>query len=249
MSDILETRDISKKFGKVSVIENATFGVHEGEKHALIGPNGAGKSTLFNLMTGKYKPTSGQILFRDRRVDGLRPYTIARLGIARSFQITNIFPGMTVFENMRNAVASKNRVGLKISRRLDRMDRITTETERILERIRLKELGSETADTLAYGQQRALELGMTIALDPQLIMLDEPTAGMTPEETGEIIGLIRSVTESITLLIIEHDLDVVFNLADRISVLHYGKIITTGSPEEIKANETVREAYLGDRTV
>lgn len=246
MTSILRLSNIAKEFGRFSVIENVNLEVDRRERHALIGPNGAGKSTLFNLITGQYVPTNGHIYFKDRRIDHLPPYKVNRLGIARSFQIINIFKAMTVYENVRNAIVAKHHLSLQFTHRLDNLFKVREETEHILSRISLTPFRNEPAGTLGYGQQRALEIGLTIAQDPDLVLLDEPGAGLTPEETKEIITLIREVTDQKTLLIIEHDMDVVFNLADRISVLNWGKILVTGTPEQIKKNEMVKEAYLGN---
>jgi branched-chain amino acid transport system ATP-binding protein len=245
MTHILELAHVSKRFGGFTVIDDVNLGVLEGEKHALIGPNGAGKSTLFNLITGQYFPTAGTIQFKGRRIDGLAPYKVIRAGIARSFQIINIFKDMTVYQNVRNAVVAKHRKSLAVSRKLAKVMEIREETEYLLSRIKLTPFTDEIAGTLGYGQQRALEIGLTIALDPELVLLDEPGAGLTPEETRSVVALIREVTEGKTLLIVEHDMDVVFNLADRISVLNHGSIVVTETPEEIKKNEMVKEAYLG----
>jgi branched-chain amino acid transport system ATP-binding protein len=246
MNHVLRLSGISKHFGGFQVIDDVNLEVVKGERHALIGPNGAGKSTLFNLITGLYSPTKGTIHFKDKRIDGYPPYKVIRLGIARSFQIINIFKDMTVYENVRNAIVAKHRHSLKFTRILVSLDKVKEETEYILNRINLTTFLEELAGTLGYGQQRALEIGLTIALDPELVLLDEPSAGLTPEETKEIVKLIREVTAEKTLVIIEHDMDVVFNLADRISVLSRGRIVATETPEEIRRNEMVKEAYLGD---
>jgi branched-chain amino acid transport system ATP-binding protein len=245
MIPVLRLKGVAKKFGRFVVIDDVNLEVFEGERHALIGPNGAGKSTLFNLITGRYSPTKGVIDFKEKRIDGHPPYKINRLGIARSFQIINIFKEMTVYENVRNAIVAARRCSLQFTRRLANMDGVRRETEYILDRINLTSFRNEPASTLGYGQQRALEIGLTIAQDPELVLLDEPGAGLTPEETKEIIKLIREVTAQKTLLIVEHDMDVVFNLADRISVLNRGRIVATETPEEIKRNKVVKEAYLG----
>jgi branched-chain amino acid transport system ATP-binding protein len=246
MTRILQLIGISKHFGRFQAIHDVNLEILKGERHALIGPNGAGKSTLFNLITGLYSPTKGAIYFKDKKVDGLAPYKINRLGIARSFQIINIFKGMTVYENVRNAVVARNRASLRFACKLSSLNKVKEGTDYILSCINLTPFRDEQAGTLGYGQQRALELGLTIALDPELVLLDEPGAGLTPEETRNIVKLIREVTAEKTLIIVEHDMDVVFDLADRISVLNRGKIVATGSPEEIKGNEMVKEAYLGD---
>jgi branched-chain amino acid transport system ATP-binding protein len=246
MNPLLRLKGVTKHFGKFCVIEDVNLEVLPGERHALIGPNGAGKSTLFNLITGRYFPTGGSIHFRDKRIDHLPPYKVNRLGIARSFQIINIFKEMTVYENMRNAVTAKHHLSLGFTRTLAGLSRIKEETESMLGRINLTPFRDEPAGTLGYSQQRALEIGLTIAQDPELVLLDEPGAGLSPEETREIVKLIREVTEKKTLLIVEHDMDVVFNLADRISVLNWGRIVLTDRPEQIKTNEMVREVYLGN---
>ena len=246
MTPVLRLNSVSKHFGKFRVLNNVNLEVLEGERHALIGPNGAGKSTLFNLITGFYFPTGGIIQFKDKRIDHLAPYKVSRLGIARSFQIINIFKGMTVYENVRNAILARRHYSLSFTRTLGSLGKVREETEYILDRINLSPFRDEPAGTLGYGQQRALEIGLTIAQDPQLVLLDEPGAGLTPEETKEIVKLIREVTAGKTLLIVEHDMDVVFNLADRISVLNWGMIVVTETPDRIKMNEMVKEAYLGN---
>lgn len=245
MTPVLRLNGVSKHFGGIHVIDDVNLEIVKGERHALIGPNGAGKSTLFNLVTGFYSPTNGTIHFKDRRIDGLAPYKIIRLGVARSFQIINIFKDMQVYENVRNAIVAKHQHSLTFTRMLTNLNHVKKETEYILTRINLKPFQNELAGTLGYGQQRALELGLTIALGPELVLLDEPGAGLTPEETRDIVRLIREVTADKTLIIVEHDMDVVFDLADRISVLNRGKILATGTPEEIKRNESVKEVYLG----
>jgi branched-chain amino acid transport system ATP-binding protein len=246
MQAILEINDAFKSFGPVGVMSGVDLEVRPGERHALIGPNGAGKSTLFNLITGKYALDRGRVFFKGRRIDRLSVPAITRLGIARSFQITNIFADLSVMANVRFSVAAHRKSALRVFAFLSRLGAVTRESETLLRDIGLWEARDETAGTLAYGQQRALELGLTLALQPELMLLDEPTAGMTPEETRAVVNLIRRITQDRTLLIIEHDLDVVFGLADRISVLHNGRIIATDTPEGIKQNQAVKDAYLGN---
>jgi branched-chain amino acid transport system ATP-binding protein len=245
MTTVLRLNDVSKHFGGIHVVDDVNLEIVKGERHALIGPNGAGKSTLFNLITGFYTPTKGTIHFEDKRIDGLAPYKIIRLGIARSFQIINIFKDMRVYENVRNAIVAKHHSSLMFTKKLANLNKVREETEYILGRINLKSFRDELAGTLGYGQQRALEIGLTIALDPNLVLLDEPGAGLTPDETREIVKLIKEVTKGKTLVIVEHDMDVVFDLADRISVLNRGRVLATGNPEEIKRNVSVKEVYLG----
>jgi len=245
MLPILKLTNVTKDFG-FRVVDDVSLDIIEGERHALIGPNGAGKSTLFNLITGRYGVSKGTIRFKEKRIDGLPPYKVIRLGIARSFQIINLFKDRTVFQNMRTAVVAKHRLGLVCSRLLGRMVTLTAETEYLLDRLSLLPFKDEIAGTLGYGQQRALEIGLTIALDPEPVLLDEPGAGLTPSETKEVVKLIREITARKTLVVIEHDMDVVFNLADRISVLNRGRLIACDAPNEIKKNSAVKEAYLGN---
>jgi len=245
MQNLLELVDVSKEFRGVRIISNVNLQVRKGEKHALIGPNGAGKTTLFNLITGKYSPSGGKILFNLERIDRHPIYKRCQNGMVRSFQVTNIFGDMSVYENIRNAVVSKHRYNMKMFRILNHLSEIENEVKYWLARIDLHSMRAQKAGVLSYGQQRALEIGLAMALDPKLLLLDEPTAGMSPEETRLAVDLIKTLTEGKTLLIVEHDMEVVFNLADRISVLHYGEIIATGSPSDIKRNDHVRDIYLG----
>jgi len=242
---LLEVIDLYKDFTGLQVLSGINLTVEKGERHALIGPNGAGKSTLFNLISGKYKPSKGRIRFKGEDITGVPPFQINRQGLARSFQITNIFPNMTVFENLRNAILSKKRMRFNMVSLLKNLPEIRDETNALLETLGLSEFSMIPAGELSYGQQRALEIGLTLATDPELLLLDEPTAGMTTEETRGAVRLIKRITEGKTLVIIEHDMDVVFSISDRVTVLHYGKILATGSPQEIRENHEVKKAYLG----
>ena len=244
--NILELQGIYKDFEGLQVLFDVNLGVQEGERHAIIGPNGAGKSTLFNLITGKYHPSRGRIFLKGEAITGANPFKLNRMGMARSFQITNIFRTMTVFENVRNAILSKNKIRYNMFSRLPRMDEINRQTEKVLHEIGLLQRKDDIAGELSYGQQRALEIGLTIATNPELILLDEPTAGMSSEETREAVKLIQRVTEGKTLIIVEHDMEVVFSIADRISVLYYGKILASGLPGEIRNDQRVKDAYLGE---
>jgi branched-chain amino acid transport system ATP-binding protein len=243
---ILELKDVYKDFDGLEVLFGINLGIQRGERHAIIGPNGAGKSTIFNLITGKYLPTKGNILFRGEDITGTSPFKLNRQGMARSFQITNIFRTMTVFQNVRNAVLSKNKIRYNLFSRLEKMEEINRQTEKVLEEIGLLERRYVMGGLLSYGQQRALEIGLTIATDPELILLDEPTAGMSTDETREAVKLIERVTEGKTLVIVEHDMEVVFSLANRISVIYYGEMLASGPPEEIRQNQKVKDAYLGE---
>jgi branched-chain amino acid transport system ATP-binding protein len=243
---MLEVKDLYKRFGSVKVTNGISLTVPAGQRHAVIGPNGAGKTTLFHLLTGNYKPDKGKIVFEDQPITGLAPHKINRLGLARSFQITNVFPGLSVHENIRAVVLSKHRVRFNFFRSVAKMTRINQETLSILGQIGLKDKKNHLAGELSYGQQRALEIGLTLASDPKLILLDEPTAGMSIDETREAIELIDRVTQSKALVIIEHDMEVVFSLADIITVIYYGEVLASGPPDEIRNHPKVKEAYLGE---
>ncbi len=246
MEKILEVRSIEKDFSGLRVLTGVDFSVAATEKHAIIGPNGAGKTTLFNIISGKYKPSAGSILFKGKEVAGLPPYVLNHLRMCRSFQITNLFQNLTVFENIRAGVRSHAGLRYHLFKTLDRRSEINAGTERIIEQVGLQEVRHRPAHELSYGQQRALEIGVALSSEPELILLDEPTAGMTREETEDMVRLMRSVVENRTLMIIEHDMDVVFSLADTVSVLHNGTILATGKPEAIRNDPRVKDAYLGE---
>lgn len=244
--NILETKGIYHDFGGLQVLFDINLQVREGERHAIIGPNGAGKTTLFNLITGTYRPRRGQIFFKGQEITGTPPHELVRLGIGRSFQLTSTFDRLTTFQNIRLAVLSKRGQRFNFFRRVDSLAEITRETEEILHRINLDGERNMPAGVLSYGKHRSLEISLALATDPDLIMLDEPTAGMSRDETHHAVELIRRLTEGKTLIIIEHDMDVVFSLADRITVLNYGQVLATGTPAEIRENQAVKEAYLGE---
>jgi branched-chain amino acid transport system ATP-binding protein len=244
--EILQVKDVYKDFSGLKVLMGVTFTVKANEKHAIIGPNGAGKTTLFNIISGKYRPSSGSILFRENEVGGLSPYVLNHLGMCRSFQITNIFQNLTVFENVCAGVRSHAGLRYHLFRTLDRQLKIIARAEQIIEQVGLAEVKQRPAYELSYGQQRALEIGIALSSEPELVLLDEPTAGMTREETEEMVKLMMSVVENRTLMIIEHDMEVVFSLADTISVLHNGTILASGKPEAIRKDPRVKDAYLGE---
>jgi branched-chain amino acid transport system ATP-binding protein len=246
MSSAIELRGVQKNFGVTPVIRDLNLAVAQGERHALIGPNGAGKSTTFNLISGYMKPTSGSILMRGEVISDLPPYQINRRGLSRSFQVTNVFANMTVWENLRCAVLWATGHRYAFWKNIDRLPEVRTRTAQILEDINLTSRRDVPAGLLTYAEQRALEIGITVAGGANVILLDEPTAGMSNAETERAVTLIRRLTEGRTLLIVEHDMSVVFGLADRISVLVYGQIIATGTPQEIRGNPKVKEAYLGE---
>ncbi|MEW6185209.1 MAG: ABC transporter ATP-binding protein [Thermodesulfobacteriota bacterium] len=244
--NILETKGLYHNFKGLEVLFDVNLQVREGERLALIGPNGAGKTTLFNVITGNYHASHGQVFFKGKEVTKLTPHQLTRIGMGRSFQITSTFARLTAFQNIRQAVLSKNKIRFQMLKKLDKMQKITKETDEILKRINLDEQRNIPAGMLSYGKHRALEISMALATNPDLIMLDEPTAGMSRDETHTAVELIRKLTEGKTVVIIEHDMDVVFSLADRITVLHYGQILASGPPAEIRENQAVKDAYLGE---
>jgi len=219
--------------------------VPTGERHAIIGPNGAGKSTLFNLISGRLAPSAGTIRLKGEEIAGLHPHQVNRRGLSRSFQVTNIFPSLTVWENVRCAVLWSQGYGYSFWHAVDRLGDVRARTEDILGQINLLDRCRLPAGVLTYAEQRALEIGITIAGGAELILLDEPTAGMSRGESEHAVALIRKVSEGKTLVMIEHDMGVVFDLADRISVLVYGQIIASDAPSRIKADAAVQSAYLG----
>jgi branched-chain amino acid transport system ATP-binding protein len=241
----LELKDLRKSFGHTEIIRGVNLAVRAGERVAVIGPNGAGKSTLFNLISGRFEPTSGEVLLDGRRIDGKKPYEINRMGLSRSFQITNIFPKLSVFENLRCGLLWSMGYKYSFFKFLADLDDANERTEELMEMIRLDKKRDVLATNLTYAEQRALEIGITIASGAKVILLDEPTAGMSKSETTRFIKLIREVTEGKTLLTVEHDMGVVFGLADRIAVVVYGEVIAFDTPEAVRANARVQEAYLG----
>jgi len=247
--NILETKGLYHDFKGLEVLFDVNLQVREGERHAVIGPNGAGKTTLFNVVTGTYRPSRGQVFFKGKEVTGSRPHELTRLGVGRSFQITSTFNRLTAFQNIRLAILSKRGIRFHLFRKVDKMQDITEETDQVLKRINLDRERNMPAGVLSYGKHRSLEISMALATDPDLVMLDEPTAGMSRDETHYAVELIRRLTEGKTAVIIEHDMDVVFSLADRITVLHYGQILAVGPPVEIKQNQAVKDAYLGELEV
>ena len=241
----LELRDLRKSFGKTEIIRGANLAVKAGERVAIIGPNGAGKSTLFNLISGRFEPTSGDIMLSGHRINGKKPFEINRLGLSRSFQITNIFPKLSVFENLRCSVLWSLGYRYTLFRFLADLRDANERAEELMKMIRLDKKRETLAMNLTYAEQRALEIGITIAGGANVILLDEPTAGMSKSETSRFIDLIREVTVGKTLLTVEHDMGVVFGLADKIAVVVYGEVIAFDVPDAVRANPRVQEAYLG----
>ncbi len=241
----LELCNVRKSFGKTEIIRGTSLAVQAGERVAVIGPNGAGKSTLFNLISGRFGCTSGDVLLNGEKIDGLKPYQINRRGLARSFQVSNLFTRLSVFENLRCAVLWSLNYKYAFWRFLADAADANQRADQVLEMIKLDRRRDVLAMNLTYAEQRALEIGITIAGGASVILLDEPTAGMSRSETSSFVNLIREVTVGKTLLTVEHDMGVVFGLADKIAVLVYGEVIAFDTPEKVRADERVKEAYLG----
>jgi branched-chain amino acid transport system ATP-binding protein len=241
----LSLRAVNKSFGLMKIIRDVDLDIVKGQRHAIIGPNGAGKTTLFNLISGRFRLSSGEILLNGARVDGLPPHRINRMGLSRSFQITSIFHRLSVFENLRCALLWSTGYRYSFWTPLWMQRDLNERTDRMLEELTLTSRRDTLAGLLSYADQRALEIGMTIAGGASVILLDEPTAGMSNTETDNAVELIRRVSAGKTLVMVEHDMKVVFGLADVISVLVYGQVIASGPPQAVRANAAVQEAYLG----
>ncbi len=241
----LSLRDVRKNFGATEIIRGVTLDIQAGERHCIIGPNGAGKTTLFNLISGRFPITSGEIALNGARIDALPPHQINRMGLSRSFQITSIFQRLSVFENLRCALLWSSGYRYSFWSPLGRQQQLNEQTNFLLEDLNLASRRDIPAGLLSYAEQRALEIGMTIAGGASVVLLDEPTAGMSNTETDYAMALIRRVTQGKTLLMVEHDMKVVFDLADTITVLVYGQVIASGPPETVRASKAVQEAYLG----
>jgi branched-chain amino acid transport system ATP-binding protein len=241
----LSLRNVTKAFGQMSIIRGVNLEIAKGERHAIIGPNGAGKTTLFNLISGRFRLSAGEIRLNDSRVDQLPPHKINRMGLSRSFQITSIFHRMSVFENLRCALLWSMGYRYSFWTPLWLQRELTERTTALLEDLNLAPRRNTVAGLLSYADQRALEIGMTIAGGASVILLDEPTAGMSNSETDNAVALIRRISRGKTLVMVEHDMKVVFDLADVITVLVYGQVIASGPPQAVRANPAVQEAYLG----
>lgn len=241
----LQLKDLRKSFGKSEIIRGINMAVPAGERVGIIGPNGAGKSTLFNLISGRFEPSSGEILLNGQRIDGKRPFEINRMGLSRSFQITNIFPKLSVFENLRCGVLWSLGYKYTFFKFLADLDDANQRASELMQMIKLDKKRDVLALNLTYAEQRALEIGITIAGGANVILLDEPTAGMSRSETSRFISLIKEVTVGKTLLTVEHDMGVVFGLADKVAVVVYGELLAYDTPEAVRANQRVQDAYLG----
>ncbi|MCC6949721.1 MAG: ABC transporter ATP-binding protein [Bradyrhizobiaceae bacterium] len=243
--NLLETHDLTKAFGALVVTNAVNLRVAMRERHAVIGPNGAGKTSLLNQLGGQLRPSSGKIVFKGQDITGLAPERICKMGVSRTFQRNNLFPNLSVFENVRLAVQSYRGLSWRFIRSAGASPEMREAVERILDQVNLLARARQTTRDLSYGEQRQLEMGIALACNPELLLLDEPTSGMSPAETERMTELIRSFPASLTIIIVEHDMQVVFALADRITVLTYGRVLASGTPAEITANDEVREAYLG----
>jgi branched-chain amino acid transport system ATP-binding protein len=244
--NILETKGLYHDYSGLAVLFDVNLQVEEGERHAIIGPNGAGKTTLFNTITGSFRPSRGKVFFKGKEITGFPPYKLTRLGMGRSFQLTSTFARMVTFQNIRLAILSKKGIRFNLFKKVDKMMDVNLETMEIIKRINLDQEALVPATLLSYGKHRSLEISMALATNPDLILLDEPTAGMSRDETHNAVEMIKRLTAGKTVVVIEHDMDVVFALADRVTVLHYGKILATGAPDEVRNNQAVKDAYLGD---
>jgi branched-chain amino acid transport system ATP-binding protein len=243
---LLTVKQVYKDFNGLEVLTGVDLDVQKGGRHAVIGPNGAGKTTLFNIISGRFKASGGRLEFKNNNIGSLPPHARNRLGMCRSFQITNVFQNLSVFVNVQAGVRCRHGLRYNLFRRPEHMRVVNRQTEAILEKIGLIDVRDMPAGELSYGQQRALEIGLTLSTNPELILMDEPTAGMTREETEHAVDLIDVATADRTLLIIEHDMNVIFSLADTISVLHHGTILASGTPEAIRNDQRVKDAYLGE---
>jgi branched-chain amino acid transport system ATP-binding protein len=246
--DILRVEDLTKSFDGNTIMNNIHFTIPRGELSAIIGPNGAGKTTLFNLITGYHLPDSGKVILEGRDIVGKQPYEIVRLGIARAFQRTNIFPRLSVLENMVATVISNRRGSLNMVTPVQNLKEVHERAYQVLESVELADVAERQSGTLPHGDQKRLDIAMALALEPKLLMLDEPTAGISPEERWQIIDMVHELWQrlGITMIFIEHDMDIVFKISQKIRVLCYGSLLAEGTPEEISKNEKVIEAYLGE---
>jgi len=244
--DILKTESLVKVFGGLRAVDGIDFRVEEGTLQSIIGPNGAGKSTFFKLISGELHPTQGKIWFREEEITGFSQYAISQKGVSVSYQLTNIFPKLTALENIRVAAQSRETT-LNFWSRLETLRRLREKAESILKVVELAPKADELACNLSHGEQRHLEIGISLATDPSLLLMDEPTAGMSLEDTQKTMQLIKEIAKGRTIILVEHKMKVVMKISDRITVLHNGKILAEGKPEEIQGNDRVQEVYLKGR--
>lgn len=242
---ILETKDLVKNFGGLRAVDLVDLQIARGRVHSIIGPNGAGKTTLFNLLTGFLPVTHGKILFNGAEITHVPPHRISKMGIARSFQITSIFPDLSVYENIRIAIQSRTRSNYSFLMDFKNLQGVEAKVGQLLEELGLSQKADKIAKNLSYGERRAIDIGIALATEPNLLLLDEPTSGMSEEESSRVIGLIKDISAKLTVVLIEHNIDVVLSISDIVTVMHQGQIIAEGRPEAIQENQEVQEAYLG----
>jgi branched-chain amino acid transport system ATP-binding protein len=242
--NLLEITGLTKQFGQLAAVRDLDLQIAAGERHAIIGANGAGKTSLFHLITGRLQPTTGNIRFRGADITGLAPHRIVRMGLARSFQVTNIFPRLSVRENVRLGIQARRGQRWRSARAI--MAATQEQASELLKRINLFSVEDKIAGTLSYGDQRRLEIGLALASDPVLVLLDEPTAGMSLTASQEIVALLQETPRAITIVLIEHDIDVVFRFCDRVTVMHQGTILAQGKPREVESDARVQQAYFGE---
>jgi branched-chain amino acid transport system ATP-binding protein len=242
---ILKTEKLTKKFGAMAAVSDVDLLVKEGEIHSIIGPNGAGKTTLFNMLAGTFPPTSGRIWFEDHEMTGLKPYEISQIGIARSYQVTNIFPALSIKENVRLSAQSRTGKNFSFFRKASALRDVEEKTLAVLEEVGLTDIMHHKAAEVSYGVQRALEVAIALATSPRLLLLDEPTSGMPHEDSFKIMDLIKKISKGLTIVLIEHRMPVVMSVSDVITVMAQGKVIAEGPPDEVRRHEEVIRAYLG----
>ena len=242
---LLQARNLRKSFGRLAVLSDVSFEVREGELKSIIGPNGAGKTTLFNVITGRIPLDAGQILFRGQDVTGAKPFVLSRMGMARSFQINNFFSKLSTLDNLQLAIQSRLKTGTSSWRHLTKGDGVEEKSLEVLDWVGLGDHRDELAVNLSYGDQRKLEIGLALGTDPSLLLLDEPTSGMSRYESRSMIELIEKLSRRVTIILIEHDIELVMKVSHHILVIHYGEKIAEGTPEEIERNEEVQRVYLG----
>jgi branched-chain amino acid transport system ATP-binding protein len=247
MGEILKTVNLTKNFGGLTAVNGVSFSIQEGDLQSIIGPNGAGKSTFFKLIIGEFAPSSGQIIFMNQDITALPQPAISHRGIAVAYQITNIFPMLSVFENVRVAAQSRKTTFNLWSQALSHGE-LTEESQSILELIGLQDVQGETAANLSHGDRKRLEIGIALATKPKLLLLDEPTAGLSPPETRQTIDLIKKIAKGLTIILVEHKMKVVMEVSSKITVLYYGSLLVQGTPDDIRSNEEVRRVYLGGVT-
>ncbi len=243
---LLTTESLTKNFGSLQAVSQVDLEVNEGRVYSIIGPNGAGKTTLFNLISGHLEPTSGAVTFQGRVISGLKPYQTSHLGIGRSFQLNNLFPALSVFENMRLAIQSRYPARFDLFKHVRKYKMIDEKTDAIVEKIGLSSFSDKEAQYLSHGDKRLLEVGIALATDPVLFLMDEPTSGMAPDETVKMIEFIKRLAQDLTIILIEHKMNVVMSISDRVIVMHQGMVISRGDPAEVQADPKVKRAYLGE---